>query len=144
MAEEMCAHEGLSNPVCVCESVYPHACALEKRAGGVGGLWGVVGGCHGDSNTPVALPTCLPGPNLLGEGGEEGREGGEAEGSETIGEGGGVRLKRQEKREEKGRVRRLEMEQTGKVLPVLDSFSVSRNKELHHTHRYKHYTCSCS
>lgn len=41
---------------------------------------GVGGGCHGDSNTPVALPTCLPGPNLLGEGGEEGTEGGEAEG----------------------------------------------------------------
>lgn len=50
---------------------------------------GVGGGCHGDSNTPVALPTCLPGPNLLGEGGEEGMEGGEAEGAETVIEGGG-------------------------------------------------------
>lgn len=41
----------------------------ERGRGGVGG------GCHGDSNTPVALPTCLPGPNLLGEGGDEGAEG---------------------------------------------------------------------
>lgn len=64
---------------------------------------GVGGGCHGDSNTPVALPTCLPGPNLLREGGEEGTEGGEAEGAETVGEGGGVRVKRQGKREEKKR-----------------------------------------
>lgn len=31
---------------------------------------GVGGGCHGDGNTPVALPACLPGPNLLEEGGE--------------------------------------------------------------------------
>ncbi len=80
---------------------------------------GVGGGCHGDSNTPVALPTCLPGPNLLGEGGEEGTEGGEAEGAETVGEGGGVRVKRQGKREEKRRVRKQEMEQTRKGLPVL-------------------------
>lgn len=49
---------------------------------------GVGGGCHGDSNTPVALPTCLPGPNLPGEGGEEGAEGGEAEGAEMVREGG--------------------------------------------------------
>lgn len=53
--------------------------------------WGegrVGGGCHGDSNTPVALPTCLPGPNLIGEGGE-GKDGGERESAEMVGAGGG-------------------------------------------------------
>lgn len=40
-------------------------------AGGVcEGGW-VRGGCHGDSNTPVAPLTCLPGPNLTSEGGEK-------------------------------------------------------------------------
>lgn len=36
------------------------------------GGW-VRGGCYGDSNTPVAPLTCLPGPNLRREAGEKGK-----------------------------------------------------------------------
>lgn len=86
---------------------------------------GVGSGCHGDSNTPVALPTCLPGPNLLGEGGEEGTMGGR-EGSTGCRyawkrEGGG---ESEETREEGGKMSE-EMEQTRIGLPVLYTYSLS-------------------
>lgn len=58
-----------------------------------GGFLG--GGCHGDSNTPVPLPTCLRVPNLLVEGGGA-REQQEGEGEgvamfEREGEEGGIK-----------------------------------------------------
>lgn len=52
-------------------------------------MGGVGGGCHGDSNTPVPLPTCLPRPNLFEEGGEEGTVGGRARMFEKEGAGEG-------------------------------------------------------
>lgn len=90
---------------------------------------GVGGGCHGDSNTPVALPTCLPGPNLLREGGEEGtvggREGGRvAQGAETFGRGRG--REGEETREEGGKLaRKQETDQTRKKLPVVYTYCLS-------------------
>lgn len=86
MASEMCVHVGSSKLVCVCVCFTHTPYALVKLVG-----WGegrVGGGCHGDSNTPVALPTCLPGPNLMGEGGEKGKDGGERESAEMVGAGG--------------------------------------------------------
>lgn len=66
--------------MCVCVFTHMHGLQRNELVGemaGVGG-GGVGGGCHGDSNTPVALPTCLPGPNLLGREREE-KEGGVGE-----------------------------------------------------------------
>ena len=72
----------------MCECVFTHTHVLQRNEL-VGERKGVGGGCHGDSNTPVALPTCLPGPNLLREGGEEGVKGGGGRGCRDGGRGRG-------------------------------------------------------
>lgn len=110
-------------------------------------MGGVGGGCHGDGNTP--LPTCLPGPNSLREGGGEGKEGGGAgvqrRWREEEGGGGGglVRVKRQRKREEKRQVEGAR-NCTDKERPVCLAhlFSVVTDRKHRRTGRYQYHTCA--